>query len=232
MLPRSGYWFAALLAVAIFAFWPSYFARLPAGPTTYMHVHAALMLGWMSLLVGQPLLIRARRVDLHRSIGRVSYLLAPLAMGSAVLLAHSRFAPMATAEFARAAPYLYLPFAATLLFAVAYALGIAWRRTPAAHARLMACTGLTLIDPLVARILGLRLAPLPDDRLYPLIGYGLTEIVLVTLVIADRRATRGRWVFPVMLALFATVHVGFFFAAPTPAWHAFASWFRALPLTN
>lgn len=231
MFPHSGLWFAALLAVAIFAFWPSYFAKLPDGPTAFMHAHAAIMLAWMALLIAQPLLVRAHRSDLHRVLGKVSYLLAPAAVVSAVLLAHSRFAPIPAGEFAQAAPFLYLPFAATLLFAISYGLAIAWRRSPPLHARFMICTALTLIDPVVARILGFRFPPLPDDRLYPLIGYGLTELTLLVLIVAGRGATRGRSVFPAMLALFVLVHAGFFTVAQTQPWTRIAAWFRTLPLT-
>jgi hypothetical protein len=231
MFPSSGFWCAALLAVAIFAFWPSYFARLPAGPSAYMDGHAAIMLAWMALLIVQPLLIRARRNDLHRRVGRLSYLLAPAAVVSALLLAHSRFAPMPAEEFAQAAPFLYLPFAATLLFAFCYGLAMLWRKAPVLHARFMIGTALTLIDPIVARILGLRFPPLPDGRLYPLIGYTLTELALVALIVADRRAGRGREAFAAMLATFALVHAGFFVLARTESWARIAAWFRALPLT-
>jgi hypothetical protein len=231
MFPRSGHWFAVLLAVAIFAFWPSYFAKLPAGPSVYMHAHAAIMLAWMGLLIAQPWLIRSRRSQLHRRLGRISYVLAPAAVLSAVLLAHSRFAPMPAVEFAKAAPFLYLPFAATLLFALCYGMAMAWRQVPALHARFMIGTALTLIDPVVARILGLRFAPLPDDRLYPLIGYSLTALVLLALAIVDRHARRGRVVFPALLAVFAMVHAGFFLVAPTAPWARLGEWFRTLPLT-
>ena len=231
MFPRGGYYFAALLGIAIFAFWPSYFSKLPSGATAYMHAHAVLMVAWMALLITQPLLIHARRNDLHRRLGKVSFVLAPLAVASALLLAHSRFAPMPAVEFAQAAPNLYLPFAATALFALTCTLAIAWRRTPPLHARFMVCTGLTLIDPVVARIIGLRLPPLPHDWYYPLIGYGLTDAVLLALVMADQRSQRGRAVFPLMLVVFGLVHLGYFALAPTDAWIQFASWFRALPLT-
>lgn len=231
MLPRSGYWIAGLLAIAIFAFWPSYFAKLPSGPTIYMHFHAAVMLAWMLLLVVQPTLIRAGRRELHRRLGRTSYVLAPTAVVSAVLLSHSRFAPMSAAEFAGAAAFLYLPFAASVLFAVCYALAIRWRREPLLHSRWMIGTALTLIDPIVARILGFRLSPLADERLYPLIGYGLALLILVVLSVADRRSGRVRAVFPAMLVLFGTVYAGFFVLAPTEPWARLAAWFRALPLT-
>jgi hypothetical protein len=232
MFPRSGYYFAALLAVAVFAFWPSYFSRLPAGGTAYMRVHALLMAAWIVLLIAQPSLIRARRNDLHRRLGRISYVLVPLAVVAALLLAHSRFAPLDAAAFAANAAFLYLPLAATLLFGLTYALAVACRGSPALHARFMIGTSLTLIDPIVARILGHRLPPLPDDLLYPLIGYGITDAVLVALLLADRRSPAGRAAFAAMLAVFGLVHVGFFTLAQTGTWLRFASAFRALPLTG
>jgi hypothetical protein len=58
MYPNAGYAFAALFAVAVFAFWPSYFSQ-PSAASGYMHVHAAVMASWMLLLVVQPFLVRA-----------------------------------------------------------------------------------------------------------------------------------------------------------------------------
>lgn len=231
MFPRSGYLFAALFAVAIFAFWPSYFARLPTGGTTYMHVHVVVMALWMSLLVGQPLLIRARRYGLHRGVGRSAYVLAPLAVVTALLLAHSRVAALSAEEFAAAASFQYLPFAAAGLFALTATLALVYRRAPLLHARYMVCTGLTLIDPVVARILGFRFPPLENELHYALIGFAITDAVLVALILADARSARGRAVFAIMLVVFASVHLGYFTFAQTETWLGFAGWFRALPLT-
>ncbi len=231
MFPRSGFYLAALLAVAIFAFWPSYFSKLSAA-TAYMHVHAVLMAAWMALLVAQALLIRGRNNALHRRLGRIAYLLAPAAVLSGILLAHSRFAALEPAAFVASARFLYLPFAGTVLFALTAGLAIRWRRTPPVHARLMIGTALTLIDPVVARILGFRFDPLPNDLFYPLIGYGITDALLLALVLADARDPRGRGVFAIMLVAFGLVHLGFFVWSGTHAWLRFASWFRALPLTG
>ena len=45
-----------------------------------MHLHGLLMFAWMALLIAQAALIRAGHRALHRSLGRVSYGLAPLAV--------------------------------------------------------------------------------------------------------------------------------------------------------
>lgn len=231
MYPRVGYAFAALLAVAIFAFWPSYFSRLPAA-TGYMHLHAAVMALWMLLLVTQPLLIRARRNDLHRRIGRAAFVLAPLAVVTSLLLAHSRLAPLDAAARAEAAPFIYLPLQAAALFGLTASLALAYRRSPALHARYMICTALTLIDPVVARILGFRFPPLDNDLHYALIGFAITDAILLALLLTDGRSRPGRSVYGAMLVVFGLVHLGYFTVAQTEAWRAFVEAFRALPLTG
>lgn len=230
MFPRSGYYFAALLAIAVFAFWPSYFSKLSAA-TAYMHAHAVIMALWMLLLVAQPFLIRARRHDLHRRFGKAAFVLAPLAVVAALLLSHSRLAPLGDAELAAAAPFVYLPLQAAGLFGLTAALALVHRKSPPLHARYVLCTAFTLIDPVVARILGFRLPPLENDLHYAMVGFAITDALLLVLVLADARAGRGRGVFATMLVVFGLVHAGYFTLAQTQAWQHFVGVFHALPLT-
>ena len=229
--PRVGYAFAVLLAVSIFAFWPSYFSR-PAAATGYMHLHAAIMGLWMLLLVLQPFLIRARRFDWHRRLGRAAFVLAPLAVVTALLLSHSRLAPLAAAELGEAAPFVYLPFQAAALFGLAAGLALAFRRTAALHARYMICSALTLIDPVVARILGFRFPPLDNELHYALIGFAITDAILLALLLMDGRSRPARAAYGTMLVAFGLVHLGYFTVAQTAGWRAFVEAFRALPLTG
>ena len=79
-LPPQLWWPAALLALALAAFFPTYFGLFPGFPGTSVavHFHVATMLAWLLLGISQPLLIRRRQIALHRSLGRVVYLLLPL----------------------------------------------------------------------------------------------------------------------------------------------------------
>ena len=231
MYPNAGYAFAALFAVAVFAFWPSYFSQ-PSAASGYMHVHAAVMASWMLLLVVQPFLIRARRNDVHRRIGKTAFVLAPLAVVTALFLAHSRLVPLDAAELDAVAPFFYLPLQAACLFGLTAGLALLHRRSPALHARYMICTALTLIDPAVARILGFRFAPLDNDLHYALIGFAVTDAILLGLLLSDLRSRATRTVFGSMLVVFGIVHLGYFTLARTEAWHSFVAVFRALSLTT
>ena len=230
MFPRAGYWFLAYLLVAILAFWPSYFSRIVAGPDAFVHLHAAGVILWMLLLVSQPLLIVRGRWQAHRRMGKLSYLLVPWIVITATLLAHSRFQAMPPDAFERDGHSLYLPFIAIALFLICYGLAMAKRRSAPLHSRYMIGTALPLVDPIVARLL-VHTPIAPDAILYPLIGYGLTDIALLALIWADRKQRRGREAFFLLLPIFLVAHAGWFTLAQSEPWFTFASWFRALPLT-
>ena len=230
MFSNAGYAFAMLSAGALFAFWPQYLSRSPAAIDAHTHAHAAAMAAWCILLVAQPLLIRTGRRTLHRSVGKASYIIAPLVLVTSILLAHLRFRSMDDATFRTEAPSLYLPLSAVVLFAISYGGAIRHRRLPAVHARFMICAALTLIDPVLGRILFFYGPALPHPLLYQALTYGLTDLILVALILRERHAAAGRWVFPSMLSLFAAAHAAWFTLAQTAAWTPLAAWFRSLSL--
>ncbi len=230
MFRSSSSWLAALVLCAFVAFWPSYVSKPFAGVDARTHAHALVMALWCALLVAQPLLARARRADLHRQLGRVAWVLGPAVVASSLLLAQARFRAKDEATFQAEAATLYLPVSAAALFALAWGLGMAWRRTPALHARFMLCTALPLFDPVFGRILFFYFPPLPHELLYQALTYGATDLVLLTLILRERRLAAGRWAFPGMLALFVPAHLLWFTWAQSPAWRPFAEWFRRLPL--
>jgi hypothetical protein len=231
LLLDSGWYFLALLLAALAAFWPKYVSQPPGSIDAYTHAHALAMTLWCGLLIAQPFLIKAGRRTLHRSLGATSYALVPCLVVSSLLLANSRFRAMDDATFATEAPSLYLPLSGIALFALTYALAIVYRRTPAVHARFMSGTALTMVDPVVGRLLFFYLPPLPHFLLYQAVTLGATDVLLAGLALQDRGTPQVRWVFPLLLALFAAMHLLWFTLAQSALWRPIATWFRSLPLT-
>jgi hypothetical protein len=220
-----------LLCVAAFAFWPTYLSK-PLGPVDgYTHLHAAVGLLWLVLLAAQALLILRNDRIAHRTLGRMSYALAPLFALSSVFLAHYRFSRMEPATFAREAYTLYLPLSAATLFALAYCLAIRYRPLPPVHARFMACTALLLVDPVVGRFLAFHVAELPQFWHYQIITFGAELGVLFLLWRTIPRGTPGRGVFLGFSAIYASGLLLWFAVPASNAWLSFARWFRELPLT-
>jgi len=228
-LARSGPWFAGMLLVALVAFWPSYLSRLGTH-AAYTHLHAVMATTWILMLIMQPTLMRTRRLDAHRVLGRVSYAVAPLVVISVVLLAHSRIAGLEGQAYDQQTYILYLQVSLAALFAACYAAAVVTRRNMALHARFMVCTALTFIDPVIVRLLLWAEAPPPWN--YQWLTFGLTDVVILGLIFADRDARKGRSVWPVMLAVFVLSQLPAVLGMTrSSAWQAFARWFQGLPLT-
>lgn len=231
MSNHSGYYALILLGAAVAAFWPRYLSVAPRTIDAYTHVHAFSMLAWCLLLIVQPFLIRARMRRAHRALGAFSYVLAPMVVISSLLLAHQRFKAMTPIVFAAEVENLYLPVSAVVMFAFACGFGLFYRRVQLLHATFMAGTGLTLVDPILGRILGFYLPPLPDPVYYQAITFGSVDLILLGVILNGRTEAQTRWACKTMLSLFVPLHTLWFTLAPSAAWETFARWFRALPLT-
>ena len=226
-LARSWKWFAAFLALALVAFWPTYLSQ-PRASSAYTHAHAFFAAAWMLLLVLQAHAIGARRVARHRLFGKLSYAVAPLVVVTVLLLAHDRIANAAPGEAYRIQTYiLYLQLSLALLFALSYALAIATRRSVARHSRFMVCTALTLVDPVLIRIL-FWIDPTPAFN-YQWVTFGATDLVFLILIGLERSNRAGRAVFPAMLAVFVLAQIPALFGLTEgPLWQGFAGWFASI----
>src|SRR2546423_11176661 len=217
--------FVALMVLAIPAFWPSYIRPKAYESDYHVHLHGLALFLWGLTLVVQPWLIRAGRWRMHRSVGKASYVLAPVIVVSTLLLAHYRISHEHPPDQLY---FLYVQLGLTALFAIAYGQAIRYRGFAAIHARYMVCTAMTMFDPIVARLLynGFGIEP----PLMQFMTYGMVDAILVYLWVRDRRIGNGITVFPKMLALFVLFELPTFFLPQSPAWDAFANWFGKLPL--
>ncbi|MGH8318569.1 MAG: hypothetical protein ACREUL_11410 [Steroidobacteraceae bacterium] len=126
-----------------------------------VYFHGAVFVGWLCLLTVQVLLIRSRRVDLHRELGMAGTALygAMIVLGitTSVVVDHDLFAtPHSDPSF------LSIQFADMLAFAVLGGGAIALRKKPDAHKRLIILATICIADagfsrwwaPGLAKILG------------------------------------------------------------------------------
>lgn len=225
---QAGYYLIGLLIVAILGFWPSYFSKFfngEANYTPYFHAHAIIMMLWVVALIVQPILIRKRQLSWHRIIGKGSYVLFPLVIIAGALLAHHTATPGD-----RLARGLFIPFKDILILLTAYSIAIYYRKNPAIHARGMVATAIPFLEPALVRFLGWSL---PES--FPFNPYIWTvlimDFILIALIIRDRNAKQGRWVFPLILCLYFVIQFIIFSRIDLPFWNTIAEWYAALPLT-
>jgi hypothetical protein len=221
----------ALLLLAGLGFWPRYLSRSWSDIDAHTHVHAVFGVTWLVLLIAQPLLFRARRMRAHRILGRAAIPVASGFVVSSVLLMHARFSGMSPEAFSAALPFLSLPVSMTLLFTAAVLLALIWRGVPSIHARFMAASALSLVDPALARAVYFLFPPLPAEWMYQATSFAVVAAALLVMLVSLPSNSRGRPAFQAFTAA-ALVMLGLLFVVPgTEAWRNFAYWFRGLPLS-
>ena len=225
MFRFAGYYFAALFGCALLAFWKTYVLELPGDFHPYFHVHAIVMILWLSISIAQPFLIRRDQRVLHRALGRVSYVLVPIFAVTTLLLVQQRLRKVPDEMFDEVVQFFFLPISMVVLLVVPYTLAVIHRRTVALHARWMICTSLAMIDPVFGRIFGIYFPPLP---LHPqLISFLISVAILGVFMVMERKQRVGRHVFPTMMLVTSGVYALFFTFARTDAWAGFVTWFRS-----
>jgi hypothetical protein len=225
MYRASPFWFLALLLATLPAFWVTYFFPRRYETDWHVHLHGLVMFLWLLLLLTQATLARFHAYGWHRALGRSSYGLVPLVVVSTLLLAHYRMRQGLNAELV----YFFAVQVGLLVqFVIAYGGAMLNRRTPAVHARFMACTGLALVDPILARVLAIHFGVEPP--LLQVMTYGFIDLLLVALILRDRLHATYTHVYQGMLLVFVVTQAPTFFAAESKPWLALTQAFARLPL--
>ena len=135
-------------------FYQHYTSQFPnfKDKTNVIHLHGAFLMCWMLLLIIQPILIATGRNKLHKTIGKVSWVLGPLVIltlyliGKGSFIRHSGEAP----EKDLLAD-IVLDSRGFVSFAIFWALAMINRKNSASHMRYMIATGILAIGPGIGR---------------------------------------------------------------------------------
>ena len=174
-----------ILAVVIFGFAQSYFlpgmvfAKLP---NALVHIHGALYVSWIFLLVLQNFLVAAKKIKWHIALGVLGVILPPLMAIFGVLTVFDSIRRNGT-PFIPPSLILVGDFGELLVFLVLVAWAMIVRRSPAAHKRFMILATMALLGPAINRW------PFPPQ--FRLLGTFVVFLLLPLLVIAyDLWSTR------------------------------------------
>jgi hypothetical protein len=210
-----GYFLLVIPPIFLAGFWIPYFSRIPnfdASITTTVHVHAVLLFGWVGLLIVQPFAIRYRAFRLHRILGRISYVLMPLVILSAIAMIAKEYREhlVAGATFAGARNDEFLSAVVLVALAAFYGLALARirKRDVASHMRYMICIVLVLLPAGLGRALGywfgVRLVSSQSASL------AVIDICLIALIVFDRRRNLTARPYIVALAIYVVIELSWF----------------------
>lgn len=227
----SGYYLMCLIILILLGFWPSYFSKFINGTanfSNYFHFHATILFLWMLLLIVQPILIRKKKIKMHRMIGIASYFIIPLIFLSIILLTHFR-TPKGDLITENDLNGAFNSFKDIVILAVAFFIAIKYRKDYQLHARGMIITGLAFIEPSIIRFY-FRVIKDPSNAYFVTIG--TLYAVFFFLIYIERNQKSARWVFPLALVLYMMAHTFVISGVDIPIWRSFVNWFTALPLTS
>ena len=206
LYPRAHIYFSLLLLLSLFAFFPTYFDVFTK-VDFWHHVHGNSAGLWMLLLVIQPILYQRGQLKAHRVIGRSAFILIPLIVIGGLKMVHIMTSTAASSPV----PYPYI-FAFLDLFwlcqlVLFFALAMKYRRNVQYHARYMVLTALVVLPPALGRALG-RIPRFREDFYLTLnITLAIVDIILLLLILDDRRSGRIRKPYVIGLILFGLLHL-------------------------
>ena len=221
--------FCLIPLFAVLGFFPTYFSGAVRPISLLDHAHGLAMFGWCAMLIIQSYLIRQGNRDIHRKVGKFSYVLVPFIAISTLALANERLIQRGPGF--EGMYILMLQISLLALFLLCFGLAMRNRKRPDVHARYMICTSLTLLDPIFARLLIFNVLTPEQLPMSQYFTYGLTNLILIGLIVWDWRSSKRRDVFLPMLFVFIAFQLPTFFVVGTPAWAAFAEWYAGLPLS-
>lgn len=210
-------WLLVVVAVAGFA--PRSVAIIKGMmpmPPLVVHLHAAVMASWVTLLAVQATLALTGRIDLHRKWGMASLLVGPLVLTMLIAITISRQnAAYGTPAGPIVNNILFVQIRAIVLFPLFFVWALRTRVTdPQTHKRMMLLATLMLLDAAIARMTWLPYNQFPRD--YLAIHLYLLLLVVPALVhdlIRLRRIHRA-WIWGLALMLPWVVATDFAWGSP------------------
>lgn len=212
---------AAMFAAVFIGFEASYFragmffAHLP---NVMVHIHGALFVGWVLLLIVQIALVASGHTPWHRRFGVVGAVIAPLMVISAsctlVLALRRNAVPrIPPAVFFAGDLFQLVIFSGFVIVALRMR-----KKSPDAHKRLMLFATIAILAPAIDRwefsFMSSIVATLAVLSFFPL------SIAAYDLIATRRLHRATRW----GLLVYAVMLVGIFFIPTIPLWQRFTAW--------
>ena len=224
------FWFAIALGIGIGGFWPSFFSKLASTDIPHL-VHGVSATLWMVLPVVQSWLIRRRRFQLHRRVGRVALVvLAPILVISGLHMVQLMVLRYQQIHAIRLLEFTLLDIGALTLFVVFLGLAVACirRKDLDGHVRYMAGTVLLGLEPILERVFVYFVPGVPGFAEAAYYSLMTLEAALVVMLYLEWSRGRIRLPLTIALAFFVTMHVFMRPVATTRTFAAFADWFAAI----
>lgn len=161
--PKAHYYVLFVVAVIAAGFWPSYFSVLATSPWQF-HAHGVIASLWVMMVAGQSWTAHSKsRLELHRSIGKVSLFLFPfLIAGLFAIIDRTGKGYVANDDPVRmmfGGSFLMGMAIAAIAYVAVFYHALKWRRKVWMHSGYMLTTPLILFESPFGRLLNRFVEP-------------------------------------------------------------------------
>ncbi len=220
-----GFFFIAILIITLLGFYPSYFSHFPKfeGFSWAFHFHGVLALLWLCMLITQAFLIRAKKYEIHKVIGKLSYFVMPLLLFSFFLMAKATYTKNISvrqlSEIDALAGLSRSGLRDILYMGILYGLAIFYKSKTSWHLRFFTCTGLIVLGPGLGRFAFANFRP---EVAGATMGIMMLLVPIIWLVIDIIKKKS-----PIPLLIFVIITISAIYlggAGHSEWWQNFAKW--------
>ena len=220
------YWYLLLIPLIAWGFYRSYFSVLFAPRASIIHLHFAFMMVWAAMLMTQPLLIRYKKLAIHRMIGKTSYVVMPLLLITGFfLIRFIYYRDLKALGRQGSADNVRITIFYLFWLGFFYFRAILNRKRTSIHARYMVAASLTMLGPTVDRIWFFTLGIEKFFGVIPIeyFAFLLQDIILSVLLIYDYRKGKPTKVLWLCLLIYAIGQLLYFLVQGKDFWQIFVS---------
>ena len=221
-----GFFFIGILIMTFLGFYPTYFTYFPMfeGFSWVYHFHAFFAILWIVMLIAQAFLIRMKKFQLHRKIGKASFYVIPFLLFSFFLIAKTTYFKNINEKHlieTDALAYLSRSGLRDILYLVIlYGLGILYKKRTSWHLRFFTCSGLMVLGPGLGRFAFANFKP---EVAGSILGIFLLLVPIIWLIIDIIKKKS-----PIPLLIFIAITISGIYldgAGHSTWWQTFAQWF-------
>lgn len=199
-----GYFFLLFIPLIFVGFYKTYIVQFPTFEKikhTFIHIHAAIAVAWVTLIIVQPFLIVNKKMAWHRKLGKLSYFIFPLLILS--------FIPSIINDLNSDTPkYAFFPIGDGSLLILFYCMAIKHRKKSSLHMRYMIAAAMVLLGPTMGRILPniFGFSEVATQN----IQFAIIQSILIALIVFDIRNRKKYYPYLIAIACWC-VHQSVFY---------------------
>lgn len=221
-----GFFFIGVLIITLLGFYPTYFTYFPKFESFSWayHFHAFFATLWIVMLITQAFLIRRKKYRLHRTIGKISYIVIPFLLFSFFLMAKATyFNNISIKHLSETEALAYLSRSGLrdiLYMVILYGLAILYKKRTSWHLRFFTCSGLMVLGPGLGRFAFANFRP---EFAGATMGIFLLLIPIIWLIVDIIKKKS-----PIPLLIFIAITVSAIYldgCGHSAWWQTFAKWF-------